>query len=649
VKTLPLVLDARADDDRRVNYLNGQDERRSVRFGELRATALGVLRYLQKSGAQPGDRVILHTTSNEQFVDGFWACLYGGLVPVPVAVGISDDHRHKLLQVSSQLGDPLIYTERGQLARLNDFGAAHGLEREVGTLSARALVVESVTHIDRPGERHTAEPDDVAFIQYSSGSTSRPKGVVLTHRNVLTNIRAIIDRGRFTADDVSLSWMPLTHDMGLIGFHLCMLAAGIEQTLMDTRLFSRRPLLWLQEAGRIGATLLSSPNFGYKHFLKVHETRPLEGVDLSRVRLIFNGAEPISVPLANRFMAEMAPFGLKASAMYPVYGLAEASLAVSFPEPGSGSRSVAVRRSRLSVGDAAEAAVDPGDRLELMTVGTAIPGCDLRIAGHADEPLRSGVVGHIQIRGDNVTGGYLGVPPEEQPFTAEGWLRTGDLGFIDAAAGDLVVTGRHKEIIFINGQNYYPHDIESLAERYAGIELGKVAAAAGRSASGDEDELLLFLIHRGALADFLAPAHQVRRQITEHTGLNVAHVIPVTGLPKTTSGKLQRNKLSAAYAAGQYTNTLAELDALVDVLPTSSADRASKLERAVHGICAGVITDRAIGLDDDFFELGVSSLALAQIHERIDEQFPGRLDVEDLFSKSTIRAVAAHLAVDPAA
>ena len=151
---------------------------------------------------------------------------------------------------------------------------------------------------------------------------------------MLTNIRAIIERGRFSDRDVSLSWMPLTHDMGLIGFHLCMFAASIEHTIMDTRLFSRRPLLWLEEASRIGATLLSSPNFGYKHFLKMYEAKGLDGLDLSRVRLLFNGAEPISVPLCERFMQAMQRFGLPATAMYPVYGLAEASLAVSLPEPG---------------------------------------------------------------------------------------------------------------------------------------------------------------------------------------------------------------------------------------------------------------------------------------------------------------------------
>jgi acyl carrier protein len=281
-----------------------------------------------------------------------------------------------------------------------------------------------------------------------------------------------------------------------------------------------------------------------------------------------------------------------------------------------------------------------------MTLGKPIRDCELRVAGDNDLPLAAGTVGHLQIRGGNVTSGYVGLPADQQPLTADGWLRTGDLGFLTVPEGDLVVTGRQKEIIFVNGQNYYPNDLEAIAEKYAGVELGKMAAAGSRKAGGDDEELLLFLLNRGSAADFLPVANQLRRQITEHTGLNVAHVIPVRNLPKTTSGKLQRGKLAQAYADGEYDAVVAELDALAAASARTAARgsaEGSDLQTTIRHICASVITDREIGLDDDFFELGVSSLSLAQIHERIDEKFPGQLDVEDLFTKSTIRAVAAHL------
>ena len=642
--TLPDMLASQRGSTRRIHYLNGQDDRRSVTFDGLRTTALGVLFHLQEFGVKAGDRVILHTSSNEQFIDGFWACLLGGIVPVPIAVGTSDDHRQKLLQVFSRLGNPFVYTEDGQLARLRDYGRTNAIAPLIDALEQRSLSVERVTDVSRPGREHAVGADDVAFIQFSSGSTSAPKGVVLTHRNLLTNIRAMIEGARFTDRDVSLSWMPLTHDMGLIGLHLCMLAANIEQTIMDTRLFSRRPLLWLEEAGRIRATVLCSPNFGYKHFLKVYASRGLDQLDLSSVRLLINGAEPISVALCEQFNREMQRFGLAQSAMFPVYGLAEASLAVTLPEPGQHYRSVTVDRVSLAVGQAPRL-VAPGSAggLDLMVVGKPIRDCELRAADDADRPLADGLIGHLQIRGGNVTSGYVGLPADQQPLTTDGWLRTGDLGFVTVPEGELVITGRHKEIIFVNGQNYYPYDIEAVAEKFAGIELGKIAAAGSRRSGGDEEELLVFLIDRGTAADFLPLASRVRRQITEHTGLNVAHVIPVRNLPKTTSGKLQRGRLAQAYGDGEFDAVLAELAALARPKAGAAGGDESDLQVTIRLICASVITDRDIGLDDDFFELGVSSLALAQIHERIDEQFPGQLDVEDLFTKSTIRAVAAHL------
>ena len=630
--------------NRRIHYLNGQDDRRSVTFDGLRTTALGVLFHLQEFGVKAGDRVILHSSSNEQFIDGFWACLLGGMVPVPVAVGTSDDHRQKLLQVFSRLGNPFVYTEDGQLARLRDYGRANGVTPIIDALEQRSLSVERVTNISRPGREHTAGADDVAFIQFSSGSTSAPRGVVLTHRNLLTNIRAMIEGARFTERDVALSWMPLTHDMGLIGLHLCMLAANIEHTIMDTRLFSRRPLLWLEEASRIRATVLCSPNFGYKHFLKVYASKGVGPLDLSSVRLLINGAEPISVTLCEQFHHEMQRFGLSGSAMFPVYGLAEASLAVTLPEPGRAYRSVRVARGSLATGQSPQTVL-PGSAggLDLMVVGKPIRDCELRVADDADRPLAAGLVGHLQIRGGNVTSGYVGLPADQQPLTTDGWLRTGDLGFLTVPEGELVITGRQKEIIFVNGQNYYPYDIEAVAEKYAEVELGRIAAAGSRRSGGDEEELLVFLVDRGSAADFLPLASRVRRQIAEHTGLTVAHMIPVRNLPKTTSGKLQRGRLAQAYTDGEFDAVLAELDTLSTPKAGAAGGDESDMQVTIRRICASVITDRDIGLDDDFFELGVSSLSLAQIHERIDEQFPGQLDVEDLFTKSTIRAVAAHL------
>ncbi len=293
-------------------------------------------------------------------------------MPVPVAVGISDEHRLKLFRIVSQLERATLFTEMGLLERLLEFSRQRDLQDITVLLETRTALMSDVEEADH-GEVFAATPDDIAFIQYSSGSTSDPKGVVLTHRNLCINIRAIVEATGWNADDQSLSWMPLTHDMGLIGYHLSVLGVGMNHAVMDTNVFVRRPLLWMSKASELRATQLCSPNFGYKHFLKLFQRKGLADLDLSPVKLILNGAEPISWELCEEFLAALAPHGLKRTAMYPVYGLAEATVGVSLPTPGGEYSRITVDRHSLRVGDAYRA-VDPedADAVSFVKVGDAI-------------------------------------------------------------------------------------------------------------------------------------------------------------------------------------------------------------------------------------------------------------------------------------
>src|ERR1700691_469647 len=386
--TLTDVLESNRGVDRAVTYVDGENSERRVPYGDVHQRALGILYHLQALGAQRGDKMIIFLSNNEQFLDGFWAAICGGITPLPLAVGISDEHRHKLLRVARKLGKPLLYTDAKSLERLGALAAEVGESAVFQDLKARSFLVESITDISRPGKLHRAAPSDLAFIQFSSGSTSEPKGVMLTHGNLIANTQGATAVGKYNDQDVTLSWMPLTHDMGLIGFYLIQFANRAHINLMPTELFVRRPLLWLQVASRKRATLTCSPNFGYRHFLKLLGDRRLDGVDLSSIRQIYNGAEPISVALCNEFMSALAYTGLKPTAMYPVYGLAEASLAVAFPEPGLDYRWIRVNRHKLGVGSAVEVnPADARDALELVCLGRVLPNTELRIADAARAPF----------------------------------------------------------------------------------------------------------------------------------------------------------------------------------------------------------------------------------------------------------------------
>ena len=643
--TLTELFESNRNVAKSITYLEGENDSREVSYAELHERALGILYHLQRIGARRGDKLILFLGNNEQFIDAFWAAIIGGIVPVPIALGISDEHRHKLLRVARKLGNPFIYTERRSLDRIGTFAAQVGETELFNGLRSRAFLVDDLDDISRPGKVYAAKPQDVAFIQFSSGSTSEPKGVVLTHSNVMANCRGVSHAAQLTSEDISLSWMPLTHDMGLIGFHIIMFSRQVHAHLMPTELFVRRPLLWLTLASRVRATILCSPNFGYKHYLKVLGDRPIEGLDLSATRLIFNGAEPISVELCEEFLTRLAPAKLARNAMFPVYGLAEASLAVTFPEVGAPLRTLTLNRHSLNVGSPVEpVAKTDKDAVELICEGKVIPYCQIRVTDDEDRPLPEDRIGNVQMTGENVTRGYYeDSEANAAAFTADGWLRTGDLGLFHD--GQLFVSGRAKEIIFVNGQNYYPHDLETIAQRVEGLELGKVVAAGVRPRDSQTEQLTVFVLHRSGAAEFLPVATQVARLINEQTGLEVGAVVPVKRIPKTTSGKIQRHLLEESYLDGEFDAELEELAALrcAEHGAAPEAGSLSGIEDKLKTIVDTAMEGKRVGVNDNLFEVGASSLKLIEIHERIDHEYPGMVDLTELFDFPTIAELARHL------
>lgn len=639
-ESLNAILSNARGKDRFIRFIDGEQEETVLSFDDLWRRAVRLLCTLQRHGMQPGDELVVFTRSNETFVIAFWAALLGGIVPVPVAVGISDEHRLKLGRILRQMARGTLLTSTELRDRLREFARKRDMPDMLGVLDRRTVVDSEAGDAD-DGDIRSAGTRDLAFIQYSSGSTSEPKGVRLTHGNLATNIRAIVEAARWNETDSSLSWMPLTHDMGLIGYHLSVLAAGMDHAIMDTSLFVRRPLLWMSKASELRATQLCSPNFGYKHFLKLFERKGLDGLDLGNVRLILNGAEPISYELCEQFLNALAPFGLQRTAMCPVYGLAEATVAVTFTEVGREYDRIVVHRHGLRIGAPYEPAQpDDDDALSFVKVGKAVRDCEVRIVDDEDRLVCAGVIGHIQARGGNVTEGLYRAPEADKAlFTADGWLRTGDCGVI--VDDELVITGRSKDIIIVNGQNYYPHDIEGVIATVDELDLGKVVVAGVNDERRQGEQLLVFVLYRKALPEFRELAVVVSALVAEKTGLEVDHVIPVARIPKTTSGKVQRGQLAASYLDGAFDEALQALAALAsqELEGTEKADDPLVVE--LEQICREFSKDRRIGPDDNLFEVGVSSLTLTEIVLAIDERYPGKVDISDLFDHPTIRQLSA--------
>lgn len=638
--TLIELLDEHRRADRWIRFIDGADNESTVAFAELWGRALGLLGVLQARGCEPGSELIIFSKSNERFLIAFWAALLGGIIPVPVAVGISDEHRHKLFRIARKLENPTLFAEPEALERLLSFAADKGIRR------AQDLLRRSVTELEEEGTEAgrtvARSADDIGFVQYSSGSTSEPKGIVLTHRNLTSTVHSMRRRLEFNADDVALSWMPLTHDMGLIGYHLTMLASGMNHAIMDTSVFVRRPLLWMQKTDELRATQIASPNFGYKHYLKAFARKRPEGMDLSCVKLCLNGAEPISVDLCEEFVMALSPYGFRREAMLPVYGLAEATLGVTFSPLRRAYEHIVVERHSLKIGEPfARASVGDEDAVRFVKLGLPIDGCEYRITDDASSVVADGIVGNIEIRGANVTtGAYRDPEVTKSIFSADGWLKTGDCGVV--VDGELVITGRAKDIVIINGQNYYPHDIEEIIARIPELELGKVVVCGAKPAHSQVEELVVFVLHRRDLAELAELAERIRDVVGTRAGLEVDRVIPIPRVPKTTSGKVQRASLAAQYLDGDFDEVLAELDAVA-----ANVDDAAAAEQGLIGelmaIAAEFSKERRIGPDDNLFEVGISSLTLTEIMLAIDEKLPGQVDVSDLFDYPTIRELAGFI------
>lgn len=628
-----------------ITFIESHSYEHFLSYEDLYQKALQCLLVLQKRGVCRNDEVILQTDDNKSLLIAFWACILGGMIPVPLAAGGTDMHRQKLFNVWKILNRPHLISSAAHYERMIEYAISNSLFVSSDEISKRYINELEALSAGAAADPVAVSPQDIAFIQFSSGSTGNPKGIVLTHENLIANIKGISTAARYSVSDSTLSWMPLTHDMGMIGFHLNPLLQGMNQYLMPTSLFVRRPALWLDALSRHKATITCSPNFGYRYFLKHFTPDDHHDWDLSNLRIIYNGAEPISTEICKEFTDNMKRFGLKERAMRPVYGLAEASVAVTISDLDSDVKSVSVSRNHVRINDRVVFSGETTDAVSFVDVGKPVDGCSLRIADDNDDPVDAAVIGHIQIKGDNVTKGYYNDKHASgKVLSADGWLKTGDLGFL-SDKGSLFITGRAKDIIFINGLNFYPHDIERIAEEIDTIELNKIAVGCFFNSNTQKDEVIAFVLHRGELSSFIQIAMQLRKLINTKCGFEIDQVIPVKNIPRTTSGKLQRFKLVEQYLDGQYKETTNALSRLTEDT-ASDLDvfhPATFIEQKLFDIWQRVLKHPHLDGKGHFFENGGDSLKASEVCMLVKKELGVEMGLEVFFRYPTIPALAAEV------
>ncbi|WP_205127930.1 aminotransferase class III-fold pyridoxal phosphate-dependent enzyme [Paenibacillus amylolyticus] len=632
-------------EDRGINFINGDSDTTFISYRQLYFEALHTLDFLNSKGVSVDDELVLYFEEKDmnRFVTYYWACILGGIIPVPLATGNNNEHRKKLFEVWVTLKNPYIITDQSIWDRL--------LSKSVidpYTLSMHERVLFYEHKDSRAHEPHhsgiSRTSEEIAFIQFSSGSTGTPKGVVLTHQNLMYNIRDITTQLGITAKDSTLSWMPLTHDMGLIVYHLLPLVSGLNQHLIATSTFIRRPMLWMKKISDHKITFTGSPNFGLKYLFSKFKKENAEHWDLSSLRIILNGAEPIAHQVSMNFMQCLAPYQLRADAMFAAYGLAEASVGVSAGKLTS--EPLLLHRKLLTIGNAIHVTDDQEEGLSVVHVGTVFENCDLRITDDNDVVVPDRFYGHVQIKGKNVTQGYYHNEEATAKLkTLDGWTRTGDLGFF--VDRKLYVIGRYKDIIFVNGQNVYPHDIERVAEGFENIELGKVAACGVYDTTTNEDQIILFVVHKDSSKDFSAYAARLKGYINEQTGWKITDVVPVRQLPKTTSGKVQRYKLADEYSSGMYKSQSVPSNEAVDeetrAAKKSPKEQVEEFENKLVKIFKDVLSIHDVNKHDRFFEIGATSIQLTEIATQVEDELNIVIPTSDFFSYPTINQLANYL------
>ncbi len=585
IRTISDVLRDKADETKKgITFV---ENRRDVfvPYGRVHAEAVAAATRLAEAGIGPGDRVIFQVSENRGLIRAFWGCVYAGAVPAlaPPVSGPVDVDRVRTLS-DMMPGAPILVDERSYTLLTGANGAVVvGEDRLLDVSIVNDAAAEPDAAMPGDAESDFSQAGDVdsgdgagavpafpvrggtageALIQFSSGSTGSPKGVIVTNESVLNGLRATIPRHAHRYENKMLTWLPLTHNLSLIGFHVYALFRGYDQVLLPVSEVVADPPRWFEAVTRHRPTVTVCPNFAFKHFLRHLERRPLgddHGYDFSNVQKLMSGSEPIDASLARKFLAAMSAMGLREDALTSAYGMSEACLLVTTRDIYSGLSTVRLDRTGIATGQRFED-IESESGAEFVALGKAVPGISLTIRDDGGGVLGDGTVGEIHIAGAPMTRAAITAEGiVEHELTDDGAFATGDMGIL--RDGELFVLGRKKDIIFVNGRNYYSADLEAVLENV----LDRDVAVLGRSnpATGEE-EIAVFLARRTPTdrkaddatgagqsdgdeppIDEQAVARSATTELMRVAGVPVSRVLWVDELPVASNGKKLRRKLEA--------------------------------------------------------------------------------------------------------
>ncbi|QWS50934.1 amino acid adenylation domain-containing protein [Bacillus sp. JNUCC-24] len=558
-----LIRSAFMSPDRGVTYLKEGGRTLTQTYPELLTSAERVLSGLRAAGLSNGDQVLLQLKDHQDFITVFWGCILGGIIPTPVSVPPVYDEVNqgvnKLKGVFQLQNEPFIITNE---ASAEDIA---GLRETFEAKVVPILTIETLLAYEPDEQHYEPEPDEPVLQLLSSGSTGVPKCIRHHHQSILSRIMAFEQVNGFTHEDVSLNWMPLDHVGGIVMFHVHDVYLGCQQISPSIDQFIEQPMVWLDWVETYGVTRTWAPNFAFAMMNEYEDDIRKGNWDLSTLTYIMNAAEAVVPKVTQRFMHMMGQHGLNRHAMVPAYGMSETSSAIvqskKFMRNSEQDGQLTIDQTSLT-SEIEYVTHDHPNKMTFTEVGTPIPSVWIRIVDEHHEVLPEDQVGRLQVKGPTIMMGYYqNEEANQEVFAENGWFHTGDLGFIHE--GRLVLTGREKDIIVINGANYLNYEIEAVVEEVDGVEVTFAAAYGIYNPESSNDTLAVFFVsQRDSIEEQIAMIQQIREAIIRKIGIEPDHIIPVKKdqFPKTESGKIQRAQLGAALKDGAFRDIEQALD-----------------------------------------------------------------------------------------
>ncbi|WP_234121289.1 type I polyketide synthase [Clostridium hydrogenum] len=642
-----LIEAASSNKEQGIVFIDETYKEKYLSYKEIFEKAVLALGVLQKKNIQKGDYVLLMVQDNLEFVINFWACVLGGFVVVPLShpteFKAGNSSLEKLMSIWETLDKPILIVDEGKKRDYEEFTKSDKKALEV-------IGTQELINSSSKGKLELREVTSPAFIQFSSGSTNAPKGIVLSHENILINIESMINRLKINSEDTIVNWMPFSHDMGLIGFHILQIAAVSKIIQLSTISFIKNPTIWLDLITKYKGTVTCCPNFGYKLLLPRLTEEKLKNWDLKSIRVIINGAEPISENLVKLFLQKLEVCGLNSNTMNLAYGMAEATLAITISETNSKSVFYHMDRDKAAKDSKVELVKEEGNSLVVADLGKILDGMELRIVDNENNILEEKHIGQIQIKGKNVTRGYLKNESLNKELFVDGWLKTGDMGFI--SNGKLAITGRFKDIIFINGQNFYSHDIEERIEGIKGIEPSKIAVCGYHNEIENKERVVLFSnleVKNEVYAEIIS-------FVSTNFGFNLDDIVMVKAIPKTNSGKIQRFSLLKDFMAGKFKETTYKaskfLEADVEIQNENSNYIKNEIENSpdsyidiIRAIWSKVleVPEEIITEQRSFLSFGGNSIKAIQLLSYLEESLNIELSHDILIKCHTVSEMNEYL------